>query len=148
MTAAWSLVTVNSSGPTACLEVGGELYRLMPSLQRVGMGGAANVADLFSDWGRSRAALEKAAEQVQSQDRIGSHAGFLAPLLYPGKVLCAGANYYDHLEEMGVPDTQQGGAAAVLLLQAAAQCGGRRGRHRAHADRHRGLRLGESNSPP
>jgi len=107
MTAAWSLVTVNSSGPTACLEVGGELYRLMPSLQRVGMGAAANVADLFSDWGRSRAALEKAAEQVQSQDRIGSHAGFLAPLLYPGKVLCAGANYYDHLKEMGVPDTRK-----------------------------------------
>jgi 2-keto-4-pentenoate hydratase/2-oxohepta-3-ene-1,7-dioic acid hydratase in catechol pathway len=27
----------------------------------------------------------------------------LAPLLYPGKILCAGANYYDHLAEMGMP---------------------------------------------
>jgi 2-keto-4-pentenoate hydratase/2-oxohepta-3-ene-1,7-dioic acid hydratase in catechol pathway len=31
----------------------------------------------------------------------------LAPLLYPGKVLCAGANYYDHIAEMGVPDTRK-----------------------------------------
>ena len=31
----------------------------------------------------------------------------LSPILYPGKVLCAGANYYDHLKEMGVPDTRK-----------------------------------------
>ena len=29
-------------------------------------------------------------------------AVLLAPLLYPPKVLCAGANYYAHLAEMGV----------------------------------------------
>ena len=30
-----------------------------------------------------------------------------APLLYPGKVLCAGANYYDHMAEMGFPGTKK-----------------------------------------
>ncbi|MET0443593.1 MAG: fumarylacetoacetate hydrolase family protein [Pseudorhodoplanes sp.] len=107
MTLTWSLATVNTNGPTACLEVGGELYRLVPSLQRVGFSGASTVADLFADWDRSRAALDRAAEQVRGEDRVTSHSGYLAPLLYPGKVLCAGANYYDHLKEMGVPDTRK-----------------------------------------
>jgi 2-keto-4-pentenoate hydratase/2-oxohepta-3-ene-1,7-dioic acid hydratase in catechol pathway len=31
----------------------------------------------------------------------------LAPLQYPGKVLCAGANYYDHIAEMGVKDLRK-----------------------------------------
>jgi len=31
----------------------------------------------------------------------------LTPLQYPGKVLCAGANYYDHIAEMGVPDVRK-----------------------------------------
>src|SRR5262245_35130056 len=31
----------------------------------------------------------------------------LTPPQYPGKVLCAGANYYDHLKEMGVPDVRK-----------------------------------------
>ena len=31
----------------------------------------------------------------------------LAPILYPGKILCAGANYYDHIAEMGVADTRK-----------------------------------------
>ncbi|MCW5774527.1 MAG: fumarylacetoacetate hydrolase family protein, partial [Rhodospirillaceae bacterium] len=34
-------------------------------------------------------------------------AKLLAPLQYPGKVLCAGANYYDHIAEMGVPDQRK-----------------------------------------
>jgi 2-keto-4-pentenoate hydratase/2-oxohepta-3-ene-1,7-dioic acid hydratase in catechol pathway len=107
MAATWSLATVNANGPTSCLEVGGELFKLAPSLQRVGFSGASTIADLFADWGRARGALDKAAEQVRSEDRIATHSGYLAPLLYPGKVLCAGANYYDHLKEMGVPDTRK-----------------------------------------
>jgi 2-keto-4-pentenoate hydratase/2-oxohepta-3-ene-1,7-dioic acid hydratase in catechol pathway len=107
MSAQWSLATVNANGATAALEVGGELYRLAPSLQRAGLSGVTGIAELFSDWSRARAALDKAAGQVRAEDRIVSHTGFLAPLLYPGKVLCAGANYYDHLKEMGVPDTRK-----------------------------------------
>lgn len=107
MTSAWSLATVDANGPTACLEVDGVLYRLTPSLQRVGLSGISQIVDLFADWSRSQAALDKAASQVSAEDRIASHSGFLAPLLYPGKVLCAGANYYDHIKEMGVADTRK-----------------------------------------
>jgi 2-keto-4-pentenoate hydratase/2-oxohepta-3-ene-1,7-dioic acid hydratase in catechol pathway len=101
----WSLATVKLDGPTACIEVGDGLYRLGPSLARTGFAGASTLIDLFVDWDRSRAALDKAAALVRAEDRVPSGTERLAPLLYPGKVLCAGANYYDHLKEMGVPDT-------------------------------------------
>lgn len=107
MTANWSLATVNANGAVAALEVGGVPYRLESSLQRVGFSGASSVMDMFSDWERARTALDRAAEQLKEEDRIASHSGYLAPLLYPGKVLCAGANYYDHLKEMGVPDIRK-----------------------------------------
>ena len=108
MTAAdWALSTVKLDGPTACLEVDGNLYRLGPSLARAGWSGATDVASLFVDWDRSRAALDKAAAVVSAEDKVPAGAERLAPLLYPGKVLCAGANYYDHLKEMGVPDTRK-----------------------------------------
>ena len=108
MTAAdWALSTVKLDGPTACLEVDGNLYRLGPSLARVGWSGATDVVNLFVDWDRSRAALDKAAAVVSAEDKVPAGAERLAPLLYPGKVLCAGANYYDHLKEMGVPDTRK-----------------------------------------
>jgi len=103
----WSLATVALNGPVACIEVGGGLYRLEPSLARAGLPGATTVIGLFSDWERSRAALDKAAGLVSAEDRVPDGAPRLAPLLYPGKVLCAGANYYDHIKEMGVPDTRK-----------------------------------------
>lgn len=103
----WSLATVALNGPTACLEVGGALYRLGPSLTRAGITGVTTVVNLFTDWERSRAALDRAAGLVVAEDRIPGDTPRLAPLLYPAKVLCAGANYYDHLKEMGVPDTRK-----------------------------------------
>ena len=103
----WSLATVALDGPLACIEVGGALYRLEPSLARAGLPGLTTVIGLFSDWERSRAALDKAAALVSAEDRVPDGAPRLAPLLYPGKVLCAGANYYDHIKEMGVPDTRK-----------------------------------------
>jgi 2-keto-4-pentenoate hydratase/2-oxohepta-3-ene-1,7-dioic acid hydratase in catechol pathway len=103
----WSLATVMLDAPVGCIEVDGALYRLGPSLARVGLTGVATVIDLFSDWERSRAALDRAASQVSAEDRIATGASRLAPLLYPGKVLCAGANYYDHIKEMSVPDTRK-----------------------------------------
>jgi 2-keto-4-pentenoate hydratase/2-oxohepta-3-ene-1,7-dioic acid hydratase in catechol pathway len=94
----WSLATASLDGPTAGIEVDGELYRLGPSLARAGMPGVTTVIDLFSDWDRSCAALGKAAALVDAQDRLPAGLPRLAPLLYPGKVLCAGANYYDHIK--------------------------------------------------
>ena len=103
----WSLATVEAQGkPEACLEVGNKLYRLAPSLARAGLTGATATIDLFADWPRARSALDAAARSVSAADEIRAERR-LAPLLYPGKVLCAGANYYDHLAEMGMPGAKK-----------------------------------------
>jgi len=103
----WSLATVDRAGTAiACLEVGDAAYALEPSLARVGLAGMTRVIDLFGDWDRSRAALDRAAGLVDEADRIAFDRR-LAPLLYPGKILCAGANYFDHLAEMGMPGAKK-----------------------------------------
>ena len=103
----WSLATfAQGDQAVAALEVGGVAYRLAPSLARVGLAGQDSVLGLFSDWARSLTAINAAASQVQASDQITA-ASRLAPVLYPGKILCAGANYYDHLAEMGMPGAKK-----------------------------------------
>ena len=103
----WSLATfAQGDQAVAALEVKGTAYRLEPSLARVGMAGQNSVAGLFGDWERSLSALNAAAAQVQASDLIPASPR-LAPLLYPGKILCAGANYFDHLAEMGMPGAKK-----------------------------------------
>ena len=103
----WSLATfAQGDQAVAALEVNGVAYRLEPSLARVGLAGQDSVLGLFGDWARALAALNAAALQVQASDQMPT-ARRLAPLLYPGKILCAGANYFDHLAEMGMPGAKK-----------------------------------------
>jgi 2-keto-4-pentenoate hydratase/2-oxohepta-3-ene-1,7-dioic acid hydratase in catechol pathway len=99
----FALATAEIGGkPEACIEVQGTLYPLGAS----GIGG--DLVACFADWNKSFAALAKLAEKPpQALARPMSGAKLLAPLRYPGKVLCAGANYFDHIAEMGVPDTRK-----------------------------------------
>jgi len=103
----WSLVTLEADGkPVACIERDGAFYRLAPSLARVGLAGIDTVAALFGDWARASTALDAAFQKLDPADKIvGTRR--LAPLLYPGKILCAGANYFDHLAEMGMPGAKK-----------------------------------------
>ena len=103
----WALATIDLDGqPTACIEVEETLYRLEPSLARVGHPGANTIIALFDDWPASAKALDAAAAQLSDADRVTATSR-LAPLLYPGKIMCAGANYYDHLAEMGMPGAKK-----------------------------------------
>jgi 2-keto-4-pentenoate hydratase/2-oxohepta-3-ene-1,7-dioic acid hydratase in catechol pathway len=105
MVQAWSLTTVEVAGaPVGCLEVGGHFYPIAPTLARAGRPGMDHVMDLYVDWPGSLAALDQA--ELDPADRI-TPSRRLAPLLYPGKILCAGANYYDHLAEMGMPGARK-----------------------------------------
>src|SRR5262245_16188787 len=84
----YSLATIESGGrPVPCLEKDGRYFRLQEDLMALLARGAA---------------LDKLSggEEVKAS-RV------LTPLQYPGKVLCAGANYYDHIKEMGVPDVRK-----------------------------------------
>jgi 2-keto-4-pentenoate hydratase/2-oxohepta-3-ene-1,7-dioic acid hydratase in catechol pathway len=110
---AFALATAEIDGkPEGCVEAGGKLYPLAAGAARLGLRGlGGDLAACFADWDKSFTALSALAEKAPSaeaefaQPRAG--AKLLAPLRYPGKVLCAGANYYDHIAEMGVADTRK-----------------------------------------
>jgi len=94
----FSLMTVALDGtPTACAEINGALYRLAD------LGAPPSVAALFADWPRWSAHLAKPPAATP----LPAGLPVLAPLQYPGKILCAGANYYDHSAEMGVTDLRK-----------------------------------------
>jgi 2-keto-4-pentenoate hydratase/2-oxohepta-3-ene-1,7-dioic acid hydratase in catechol pathway len=95
----YSLVTVRLDGqPVGCFEQDGRLYRLTDA------GAPAAVASLFEDWSRWSTHLAAAKPAAAA---LPADLPVLAPLLYPGKILCAGANYYDHSAEMGIKDLRK-----------------------------------------
>ncbi len=108
--ALFGLSTIARGGrAVACLEAGGKLYPLADSAKAAGIAGLdGGLVDLFADWAGSFARLETLATRLDSRLAIDvAGDARLAPLLYPGKILCAGANYYDHIAEMGVPDQRK-----------------------------------------
>jgi 2-keto-4-pentenoate hydratase/2-oxohepta-3-ene-1,7-dioic acid hydratase in catechol pathway len=65
----------------------------------------ASVVGMLEDWSRARRTLAEAAGKIAGgKSRAkGTPLGrtrLLAPLLYPGAIFCAGANYRDHMLEM------------------------------------------------
>jgi len=107
---AWALATVRIGGrPMPCLAVGEKFYPLGDLAADLGQKVPAATADLFDDWRASESLLAAMARRVSSwsgKPIKAADAEVLAPLR-PGKVLCAGANYYDHMAEMGFPDVQK-----------------------------------------
>lgn len=104
--APWALATLQTAkGPLACLDVDGRCYALAPSLARVGLPALDSVAQVFEHFETVGPRLGEAAAQVQPVDEATGTR--LAPLRYPGKILCAGANYFDHLAEMGMPGAKR-----------------------------------------
>ncbi len=70
-----------------------------------GVAGYARVLDVLEDWPRAQRALAQAARRLGTgKSRVkGSplaRTRLLAPVLYPGAIFCAGANYRDHMLEM------------------------------------------------
>lgn len=62
---------------------------------------SGSVLGLLRAWDVVHARLHKAAQSVGPNDGAAlSGVKLLAPILYPGALYCAGANYWDHLEEM------------------------------------------------
>lgn len=60
-----------------------------------------SVLELLRSWDAVHPLLHKAAQAVGPNDGVAlSSVKLLAPILYPGALYCAGANYWDHLEEM------------------------------------------------
>ena len=109
----FALATVAHEGRTmACLEIGARFYPLQKvseALDHAPM--PNNMLVLLADWQTNFAQLHALAARCQAEGEMwaldGDAVTVLTPLQYPGKVLCAGANYYDHLMEMGIPDVRK-----------------------------------------
>lgn len=103
---AYSLCTLDLEHPTAAIEIDGDYFDLSrtPLAQRV-TPARQGLLGLFEDWEAARAELERLASGSRAdlaEARIAPaprNDQFMAPLQYPGKVLCTGLNYQAHQEE-------------------------------------------------
>jgi 2-keto-4-pentenoate hydratase/2-oxohepta-3-ene-1,7-dioic acid hydratase in catechol pathway len=65
----------------------------------------ASVLGVLNDWTKANRLLAQAAKRIAAgKSRVKgtplARVELLAPVLYPGAIFCAGANYRDHAEEM------------------------------------------------
>lgn len=101
----YALATVAHRGRVrGCIEKSG---RFFPLDDTAGLPG--DLVALFARWAEHAPLVERAAAECDAA-RGGlapADVQVQTPLQYPGKVLCAGANYYDHLAEMGVKDLRK-----------------------------------------
>ena len=85
--------------PQAGLLVGERVYPT--SALVTGLKDAASVLGLVREWDKAHPQLDSAAKNLGKEGGVAlSDVTLLAPILYPGALYCAGANYWDHLEEM------------------------------------------------
>ena len=101
----WGLAAVEGGKPA--LMVDGRLYPLAALAASGGKALPASNVAMFADWERSRAALAALAASAPTSGVAPVDSKLVAPLTFPGKVLCAGANYYDHMAEMGFPGVKK-----------------------------------------
>ncbi len=101
MASEYRLVSYEEAGkPMAGVLVGERVVPATSLLPGVDVD-AASVLGLLRAWDQVHPRLHAAAHNVQQSDGIAlAQVKLLAPILYPGALFCAGANYWDHLEEM------------------------------------------------
>lgn len=95
--------------PTVVIEADGVYYRLADIVPALTFDARRGLLDLLEDWDRNDQAISAAldAGKLAMAKPLGSIAAdaFEPPVRLPGKVICVGTNYYDHLrKDMGVFD--------------------------------------------
>lgn len=102
----WGLVQYRIGAESAVGVLTGEEIRAAPS------GWPADTVALlesWSEWSRRTHELDVDALNVVTGARL------LAPITYPRKLICAGANFYDHAEEMGTARPDSGAEPFFFL---------------------------------
>lgn len=92
--------------------------RVIPAARLLPGGGidATSVLGLLRTWDKSHDRLVDAAQTVKPSDGLAlADVKLLAPILYPGALYCAGANYWDHLEEMAEIAKRVTGKAPAMV---------------------------------
>jgi 2-keto-4-pentenoate hydratase/2-oxohepta-3-ene-1,7-dioic acid hydratase in catechol pathway len=86
--------------PETILEIAGDLYAL-DALDAALPAGSRDVLSILTGWDEWEPALDRAA---LAPDRalalVPEEVEWLPPVIFPRKLVCVGANYRDHLEEM------------------------------------------------
>src|SRR2546425_2613148 len=80
----------------------------------------SSVLGVLEDWNRAKRLLARAAKRIASGTGRAKgvalkSARLLAPVLYPGNIYCAGANYTDHMAEMAQAQGQAPGPSMKEL---------------------------------
>lgn len=89
-----------SNGPIVGVLVEGRVFSA-ESLVSDSTVDTSSVLSLLQNWPQADRALASAARAASAEDGIPlEQIHLLAPILYPRAIFCAGANYWDHLEEM------------------------------------------------
>ena len=89
-------------GPRAGVLIGDTVYE---AAKVTNVPAHASVLGILEDWARARRLIYQASKRLASGKARGKgvplgRARLLAPVLYPGTIYCAGANYTDHMAEM------------------------------------------------
>jgi 2-keto-4-pentenoate hydratase/2-oxohepta-3-ene-1,7-dioic acid hydratase in catechol pathway len=89
--------------------VGDRIYRAAALIEGAAGIDASSVLGLLQAWDTAHPLLASAADRVRPEDgRPFAEAALLAPILYPNVLFCAGANYWDHMEEMAEAQRRAG----------------------------------------
>jgi 2-keto-4-pentenoate hydratase/2-oxohepta-3-ene-1,7-dioic acid hydratase in catechol pathway len=93
----YKLATYQSeNGPRAGIIVGDSVF---DAAELTGQTGYTTLLRILEEWPHARELLQAAARNVGAGWKI-EETQFRAPLLWPGSIYCAGANYRDHAAEM------------------------------------------------
>ncbi len=87
----------SGGGPRAGMVVNDRVYDVATVTGRPGY---VTVLGVLHDWPAADPLLRKAAETVDGKGLPAAEVKLLAPVLRPGAIYCAGANYTDHALEM------------------------------------------------
>jgi 2-keto-4-pentenoate hydratase/2-oxohepta-3-ene-1,7-dioic acid hydratase in catechol pathway len=99
--------------PKAGVKVGDRVYPA--SSMAAGLRDPDTVMGLLREWDRARPLLEQAAAKPDPARGLAlADVTLMAPVLYPGALYCAGANYWDHLQEMAEIAKKMTGKAPSL----------------------------------
>ena len=92
----YRLATYDSDrGPRAAILMNGHAR---DAAEATGQPGYASVLSILEDWDNAARAIAEAVEAPTAEAMPVSEMKFLPPVLYPGTIYCAGANYQDHMD--------------------------------------------------
>jgi 2-keto-4-pentenoate hydratase/2-oxohepta-3-ene-1,7-dioic acid hydratase in catechol pathway len=103
----WRLGSIGErNAPLTVMAVGDNLYGLGAIAEQAKVSvpdDRATVLEILRAWDEWLPRLEELAEAAVGQRPLDlSAVSWLPPIVFPGKLVCVGANYRDHLDEMGV----------------------------------------------